>query len=344
MILFRVDSGKIIGLGHIMRCINFANYILENYYFKSIFISKKHEGYFSINDYETYYMQSDTISNDISTWLGGTISNEIEFITPIILKNKIKILIIDHYSIDYNYETILKKYFPNLKIFIIDDLFRKHLCDFYLSQNYYSSYNLNLINKNTQCFLGPTYSIISNDLKQNLIEKKNTRKNILICFGGSDTNNTTEKIIKLLMTSEKFCKYSFNIVVGKCYPNLDSLMKTIEKFDNIKYYYNISQRKMGEIILENDICIGAGGMSLYERMYLGIGNIVITIADNQKQTAIDLNNKYIIYLSHYNEVDCIKINMIYDYIENLDDKLIENSKKLVSGNGLKYICEKMFNN
>ena len=108
--------------------------------------------------------------------------------------------------------------------------------------------------------------------------RKEIRK-ILIFFGGSDNRNITEK---LLVVSKYFKHLQFSVVVGGLNKNKKKITKKkIKNYKNIKLYYAIKNENVANLIYNNDLAIGAGGVNLFERIYLGLPSIVIDVNKNQ---------------------------------------------------------------
>ena len=135
-IIIRVDGGNIIGTGHIYRCLNLVNYI-ENANieficknFNSDIISK------ISNQYKCHLLQPKKnykITYNKKTWLGDSQKDDAEKTIEILKTKKYNWIIIDHYSIDLEWEIYIRNYVD--KIFVIDDYTnRKHNCDVLLNQ------------------------------------------------------------------------------------------------------------------------------------------------------------------------------------------------------------------
>ena len=81
-----------------------------------------------------------------------------------------------------------------------------------------------------------------------------------------------------------------------------------------------------------DLSIGAGGLTTWERIYLGLPSAVITVADNQKECSEYLNSLGLIWLiGHHDQIDD---NKITDDIKKIlsSENLIDFSKRCLSVN------------
>ena len=131
-VVFRVDASLSIGSGHVYRCLNLADALKKNG-FECIFLTKKHAGnliqYIKTRQFQVYVISTD--SNVIGTyienekeWLGGSQKEDAEKTYEIVRKNKFtpNVFIVDHYSLDFEWEKLIKWKFPKVKIVAIDDL------------------------------------------------------------------------------------------------------------------------------------------------------------------------------------------------------------------------------
>ena len=69
----------------------------------------------------------------------------------------------------------------------------------------------------------------------------------------------------------------------------------LKKFSKIKITFYKEQKTLTKLINKSDFCIGAGGISTWERMCLGKPSLVFSISKNQVQICKDLKNKNLIY-------------------------------------------------
>ncbi|EEY7414640.1 UDP-2,4-diacetamido-2,4,6-trideoxy-beta-L-altropyranose hydrolase, partial [Escherichia coli] len=145
-VFLRVDSSLSIGSGHIIRCINIAT-MLRKMGAECIFITKNHKGniiskirqadflfeVMSVLEEPEYY-----ISNE-KEWLNGRQSDDAVQFSSLLSQysQKPDIIIVDHYSLDSEWEIIVKQNFPQARLVVIDDLCnRKHHCDLLIDQTY----------------------------------------------------------------------------------------------------------------------------------------------------------------------------------------------------------------
>lgn len=318
-IVFRVDSTKEIGSGHLYRCLILANSLTESG-FNCIFIINKRNDKISelikFNRHQLKYLSIKDklpISEKINShkqWLKHSWKEDAEATINILEKNFVSLVVVDHYSLDYRWERKIKKH--TRKIMVIDDLDnRKHECDILLDHNYRSennAYKKNIINNLCLKLLGLKYLIINKEYVN--YKKKVTRENIkkiLIFFGGSDSEKLTELIVGKLIKLDKN-KYNVSIVIGINNDRKKSIEKLIKNLNNFKCYE--SQMNLASMLEKNDLVIGALGMNLWERLCIGTPSVVISKGIDQKIFGKKLASKKCIHLiGHYNEVSEKKIEL-----------------------------------
>ncbi|QNK58379.1 UDP-2,4-diacetamido-2,4,6-trideoxy-beta-L-altropyranose hydrolase [Paenibacillus sp. PAMC21692] len=282
-IAIRVDASSSIGMGHLMRCITLAELFKRHMNAKVSFLLNRlapmtivewlDEGGFRL-----LRMNSDiTDSNDYKVDADCSLE---------LLKTcgEIDWLIVDHYLLDYRWETILLSRVG--KLFVIDDLAnRRHNCHILLDQNLSSDMNekySGLLPEHCMQLLGPGYTL----LREQFYVMKNRRsfrkscKNILVSFGGSDPTNETSKVVSVLrILASQFPRLKFIVLGGVSNSRNNELEGLCSTIPSITFHKHNSH--MAQILSQVDLAVGAGGISLWERAYMGVPSIVITVADNQ---------------------------------------------------------------
>jgi UDP-2,4-diacetamido-2,4,6-trideoxy-beta-L-altropyranose hydrolase len=345
-ILIRVDSSILIGSGHVMRCLTLANQ-LDKKDFTIEFVCRKLPGnlidHINKHGYKVYCLNNDESKNEkkednslYPLW-ENTFLYEDALDTSAIIKDKdIDLLITDHYRIDEKWEKIVRPLVK--KIMVIDDLAdRNHDCDFLLDQNFYKDLTKrykNRISENCKMFLGPKYALLRDEFYHIIPKRSNRLMNrILIFFGGTDPSNQTEKAIKAFINLGNY-EIEADVIIGATNNHVEHIKELCEKNQNI--HLHIQVENISEYMSKSDLAIGAGGTTVYERSFLGLPSIVISIAKNQEEIARDLHEEgYIYYLGKDVEISQEEISIVLkEYIHNdkLRDKLSEKTIELVQNN------------
>ena len=317
-ILIRTSGGKAptkeLGLGHIFRCLNLAEFLKNNklYFFvedfggvKQIFYDKK-------------IKQFTIIQKNIS------IENDIKQTVKFIINNKIDIVIVDRYNVRIKYLQALKKF---SKVVYISDL---NKIDFpaHLIINGFVGFS-NSVVKNSygvKCLLGPKYIILNKKFSK---KPKIKKYDLLITFGGFDENNIAILAIKELLKQN----YNFKtkIIFGPSSTHNIMKHKKISSKNSItilsyakNMYEHISSSKFG-------LC--SGGITSYEFAAMNIPFAIICQVKHQLISAkIWEKNGKAINLGFIDKTTESKIGEILKKLSENRLKSFSN-KKIVDGLG-----------
>ena len=304
---FFLSFEKSLGGGHFWRCLNLAKKMKKSgreFYFFSNIKDKSFLALLKKNNFryiEIFEKKKEKFIKELT--------QKIEYL-------KIKNLIIDSYKIDYFDEKKIKT--VTKKLIVIDDYVNKrHYCDLFINNNFLSSESKKIIKKKnprTELAIGHNYNIISNNKtkKKLYLKKSKNIKNIFVFFGSSDNTEETSKVLKIVSF---FPSIKFHIIVGNFNKNNQKFRKiqTIKK--NTKFYFNLDNEKIINLIKKSELAIGAGGVNMIERLYFNLPSFIICVADNQKNATEYLKNQNsIIHLGKSRNVSSKKIS---DNLENL---------------------------
>ncbi|MHA7579395.1 UDP-2,4-diacetamido-2,4,6-trideoxy-beta-L-altropyranose hydrolase [Paenibacillus vandeheii] len=286
-VIIRSNASSRLGTGHVKRCLTLAILMRGKLDADILFVCNadlpdilKKE--IQANGFLVHLLsEEDRVSNDIERDAQETI---------LALNGRCDLLIVDHYGLDIQWEQKLRPYTD--RILIVDDLAnRKHDCDILLDQNLYSNLQYrydDLVHKNTKKFLGPGYALLQNDFFE-LGENANVRKRcekVLVNFGGSDPTNELAKMLPVVL-SEVGKRLEFILVAGPANLLKEKLRAMFSLIPHVQFY---EEHNMAELLSWADIAIGAGGVSMWERCFMGVPAMVISVADNQIATIAEAAN------------------------------------------------------
>jgi len=306
-IVFRVDASVILGSGHVMRCLTLAEELNKNH--EVSFICSDMEGnlidLIKEKGFEVFILPRFLIetNNNQSYESYDWEKDKFETIKCLQIKD-FNCLIVDHYMLDFKWETGVKNYVEVL--FVIDDLAnRKHSCDLLLDQNFYmenqNSYN-DLVPSETHILLGEKYALLRDEFtetKKKVIEDINS---IFIYFGASDISGETIKVLEAY--TSKFYKFKLKVLLGYSNPKRDYIVVTYSKCRNIEILSHT--KEISKIMLETDLAIGAGGSTAWERCCIGLPSTVVIVAENQLQPMLELKKKGVIEILSNNTLEGYK--------------------------------------
>ena len=271
-VVFRADASVKWGTGHVMRCLALAEE-LQRHGMQVHFTCMEQPGHL-IKMIKAQGYPCDTVGL-------------VDAIPPV----QGDWLIVDHYQLDFAWEVAMRKKFRH--IMVIDDLAnRKHDCDILLDQNDYLQDETRygpLVPPHCISFLGPSYALFRREFiqakKRSVAREKEKVQRILLSFGGTDPAGMTWTFLQWWSQSEfaQNSEMELTIVIGQYCVNREKIEQYCRA--NEKVTLHIQTTKMAQLLCEADIAIGAGGVSLWERCYLGVPSITVVVAENQKMIA-----------------------------------------------------------
>ncbi len=332
-IVIRVDANPSLGYGHISRCINLAKEIKNKLNCQIYFLMASCNNFY-IKKIKNYNFKINLINkNKFFDQKSDSLKSN-KFLKEL----KPDLLILDHYKLGIYWEKSVKENIK--KLLVIDDLKRKHNCNFFLDQNFSSLFNKKIfskiINKNSKILIGPKYSLIDKKyfILKNKKKKLKKKKNILINFGSYDINNLTCKVLKHIL-SIKYFDFKIKIIVEKNFKFFQLLQNLSKNNKSIQIYSNLNSLDL--ITFKSDICFGAGGINNIERICLEKINYVVSTSFNQIENCRRLNKKhYIFYIGHYNKLNnkILKKKLSKIIFQDNEIKLMQKRiAKLVDGKG-----------
>ena len=273
-ILFRVDGDHTQGLGHLVRSIALAQMLKDAFEIK--FICKE---------------IPENIANDLNKLGFGCliIDDESEFINKIDSDN---ILVIDGHQFDTSYQLRLKA--TGAKLVCIDDLHDKEfVADLIINHAPGITPEDYKVIPYAQFALGLEYALLrplflEQSQKPSLIERVNT---LLICFGGSDNKNLTQRTLEVSLQFPQFKKII--VVTGAAYKASGSFKQLIHSDKRIEHRHNLNENEMLNAILDSDLCIVPASGILLE--VLSVKRLVISGKYVENQNYMYENNASLFY-------------------------------------------------
>lgn len=343
-IFFRVDAGREIGAGHMMRCISLAE-VLKDRGYKIIFIVKKGEyllanyGYDIIKLHDKY---SDKFIKCFDYGNAKELEDEKKEMFSIIDKYKPELLIIDKYNVDREYFFRLKKHVKNL-LYIDDENLFQYPVDILINGSITAKYlDYRKCSEKEIMLLGPKYSLMRKEFRSigsRVVNK--SIKELMITTGGSDPYDNTSKIVHFIRCDKRYNDININVIIGSGFNNKEKLINKLNSYENINIYQNI--KEMSRVMTKCDIAISSCGGTLYELCACGVPTLGFIVAKNQELDACKLHDMgYIINLGWYHEIDKNKIVDSLSYlIDNFEERklCVERQQKLFDGKGpLRIAC------
>lgn len=254
--LIRADSSSTIGLGHIMRDLVLAK-SLEG---EVIFACQNLEGNIIASiPYEVKILKS----------------NDVEELIALIKSLHVKLLVIDHYGIDAQFEQKVKEA-TGVKILSFDDTYQAHECDILLNHNLCAdaSRYKNLVPKNCELRCGSAYTLIRDEFRD---EKKQTREKIydvFVAMGGTDASNITLSILKTLPQS-----LHVSVLTTTANAHLHELQTYVQDKPNIALHVNSNE--VAKLLHQSRLAVVTPSVMVHEVLFMEVPFIAIKVASNQ---------------------------------------------------------------
>jgi len=284
-VLIRVDASARIGTGHVMRCMALAEQ-LRKAECHVHFACRELEGNLiaTIRDrgYLCHAIEDDGTAGD---WRERDAASTIRLIGA---HGPFQMVVVDHYELDEHWERELRTVVKRLMV--IDDLAdRKHSCDILLDQNYdprgAARYE-RLVPSECRMLLGPSYLLLRTEFYEarSTLHVRDIReiKRILLFFGGSDPTDETSKALEAVRELNHMA-LEFDVVVGLSNPKRQLIEHACTSLENVRYHCQVDN--MAALMAQADFSVGAGGVTMWERCYMGLPSAVIMVADNQIESA-----------------------------------------------------------
>ncbi len=325
----RVDSSPHIGEGHFRRCLLLANQCAT----KGV-----HFEFFCRELTPNNSRQLEQSSFRL-TWLPETTSRQqdADALLHILRQRKSvpNLLLVDSYLLDGKWEEIFHNLIPS--VVVLDDLAdRPHHCTTLIDPSplRVKTDYLHLVPPGTRLLLGADYTLLQNNFAayhQVFRDGRQEKKQNLIhlFFGATDPANHTFVYAKLLL--ENLADVTVKVAAGPDYPFAETLAALHLEYEK-RLQYTIGVDDMAAHMAECQLAIGAPGTATWERICLGIPQLLLATNDNQINILQRLHNaKFCHYLGKADSCSPHSILEVTNRLltdENQRRKLLINCPKI----------------
>ncbi len=270
---FRVDAGRAVGTGHLMRCLTLANELAVEGV-ESQFVARPDPAMSMVLDagHALLELPADLIDEasdaaQCHRLLDGTLDW----------------LVVDHYALGVIWERAMR---PKAKhLAVIDDLARTHDADLLLDQNELPDRELRysgLLPADARSLLGARYALLRPEFSVAPRERDGTLRRLLVNFGGSDPANATRVALAALERAG-WGERAVDVVVGNLYAHADEVAD--RSAEHAGWTLHVQTPWLGQLMNAADLALGAAGTSTWERCASALPALVLTVADNQHALA-----------------------------------------------------------
>jgi UDP-2,4-diacetamido-2,4,6-trideoxy-beta-L-altropyranose hydrolase len=199
-------------------------------------------------------------------------------------------IIADGYDFGCEFQRLIKE--AGLYLLLVDD-FGSLECfnsDIVMNQNPSARESM-YSSRGPDCrlLLGTDYALLRRDflrLKGWRREITETGKRLLVTMGGADSENVTSHVLSELRNLE-IDGLEITVVAGGANRHYEKLLDMTQSRDErIRLICDV--KDMSELMVWADVAISAGGSTCWEMAFLGLPNLILVLADNQAESAAEL--------------------------------------------------------
>jgi UDP-2,4-diacetamido-2,4,6-trideoxy-beta-L-altropyranose hydrolase len=338
-VLFRVDASISIGSGHVMRCLTLAH-ALKSRGAQVLFICRASGGDLGglLRDQgiEVAWLVAPSAKADAEQTLDVMALHAFGTGDWVVL---------DHYGLGRAWESTIRR--SGSRILVIDDLAnRPHDCDLLLDQNLVADYQARyagLVGEETITLLGPRYAMLQpsyREAHQTARRRSGRPRRIMVFFGGGDLPDMTTKVVEALLQRPE--DVVVDMVVGAANPKRELLLDLAAANPRIVAHTQLPS--LTGLMLQADLSIGAGGATTWERLCLRLPGVVVTLADNQRPVAAEMQRRgFAIWAGDAEDLADDSLTQLLDRVlgEDVDGWFNASSAQIVDGRGVDRVVAAM---
>tara|TARA_Y100001970_G_C14239879_1_gene864219 strand:+ start:2262 stop:3230 length:969 start_codon:yes stop_codon:yes gene_type:complete len=166
-------------------------------------------------------------------------------------------------------------------------------------------------------------------------------KNILVCMGGSDPEEQTDRVLKVL---SEVTKRKIDVVFG---PGFEDKLVIQKWSSHPRTNIHISVSNMSFLMERAAFCVSSAGSILYELSHLGIPTICISLIEHQRLIAEAFSKiNAVNYIGYFDEISNSEIAReikILDQNKSIREKLSKNSRFILDGLGSQRLAKELMN-
>ena len=333
-VLFRVDAGPHIGLGHLQRSLSLAM-ALKNLGAQSLFLTNKSNS--SQERVESLGFPITKLPH-LKSWTPEDGKSTLDLAA----KYESNIVVVDSHEVETDYLAQLRN--AGLYLVVRDDLAQHQFpCQIVVNGNadacqlpYTSTAD------GSRFLLGPRYAVLRPEYQDtNPREISASVQNILVIMGGADPQNLTPKILNTLDNMPE--TFSVTAVVGPFSNNLAGIQTTADNSNKaIELVHH--PESVRRLMQEADLAISAAGQTLYELACTGCPTLAIKVASNQEGQMIAMENAGFVQVVRGKATDDVMSNLKIKLTPLLSDAdtrraMAAAGQLMVDGQGAQRVAE-----
>lgn len=278
-ILIRADANAQIGSGHIMRCLALSQAFLAAG--DSVFLLSS--------------SLSDRLRNRLADEGVGVLPDvapegpdaDLEHVISVARRVQAEWVVIDGYRFTTEYQQGIKD--AGFRLLCIDDYGHagRYVSDVVLNQNLEMPEQLYRDRDDRTCLLlGPRYALLRKEFRPWKTWQRSIpdhARKVLVTFGGADPSNCTLKAVHALSGLGEEA-LEVKVLIGHCSPHVRQIREALQSAP-FRHEVLEATDRMPELMAWADLAVSGGGSTTWEMAFMGLPNIVVILAENQRPIA-----------------------------------------------------------
>ncbi|MDQ5975078.1 MAG: hypothetical protein QG661_2287 [Actinomycetota bacterium] len=285
IVAFRVDSSAEIGSGHVMRCLALAE-ALKPHGADVTFVCRRHDGdlvdVIRARGFDVEVLAPPSSDRDPAWGMLGVPWEQDARDTLDVLPAETAWLVVDHYALDAAWESRMRDRVP--RILVMDDLAdRRHDCDALLDPTYPGEAGRyrGLVPPDARLLLGPRYAQMAAPYAEAAGRTAGDRgegPRLLVFYGGTDVHDLTGRTLRAI-TGEGLRDVPAEVVLGATNPHRQHVEALARERRGTTVH--APQPALADLMAACSLAASAGGVTLWERLCVGLPGVVVSLAENQ---------------------------------------------------------------
>ncbi len=283
-IVFRADASAKIGSGHLSRCVALATQ-LRALGAETAFASRRQPG-----DRCDWLERLGFRLIPLGSGSHGEVGDAALTIQAVRDIGIADWIVLDHYDLGVEWQRALRSHCRRLMV-IDDSPGREHECDLLLDQNSSGATEVayrKLVGRDCRLLLGPRFALLSPEyeaLRRQTKVRRGPVRRVLVTFGGADPADATSKVMRALASIPRG-DVQTDVVLGPSYKGRNVAEELASRMGRTTVHFDLPS--LAPLMGAVDLAIGGGGTTSWERCCLGLPSLVLTLAENQRAVAKQL--------------------------------------------------------
>lgn len=316
MFAFRVATR--LGIGHLMRMKWLAKALIARHQNVIFFLDRCEEAVREkISDLSCAIHQIDIDIHGYSEVVDAQVCIDL------LQKNQCSCLIVDSYWLGIAFEKQVTE--QGFELIVFDDLEREHQCDKLFDQKWQGSDTQQRYQQKVpeycQRLLGPKYCLLAPDYQQgeHRLTSEAKQQTILFSLGGGGDLSLIAELVEQLLASTSQSDVIYQVVIGPQAINTKSIQALASQESRLELLVN--PQSLQSYYRCADLFVGALGTSLYELAACKTPALTFSIADNQHNDILDLQD-----LGHYFHINQFERKEISQFVRVIETLLANSSR------------------